>query len=299
MTEIIDLFAGIGGFHKAFANLGAKTVFASEKDKNARKTYEANFSKTDPELFKNGNFAGDITLIDPKTIPDFNILTGGFPCQPFSNAGKRGGFQDTRGTLFFNIANILKEKQPEAFFLENVRGLLSHDDGKTFKVIENAVHQLGYSFYYRVVKASDHGVPQNRPRLFMVGFREDIELAAKAKGVAFDFPEPVPLVLTLSKLMGGKVTTVAGAEKTIGFTLRVGGRGSGVFDRRNWDSYLVDGIARRITIDEAKKLQGFPASYMFPVSETQAFKQLGNSVAVPAIQATAKKLLAVLEAANS
>lgn len=277
--SIIDLFAGIGGFHQAAHNLGLKTVFVSEWDKHARQTYELNYKKLDPELFETNNFVGDITQINPATIPNFNILTGGFPCQPFSNAGKKGGFNDTRGTLFFNVAEILKEKQPEAFFLENVRGLLVHDDGKTFNVIKNAIHELGYSLHYKVIKASDFNVPQHRPRLFMVGFRNDVP-------DNFEFPTPVPLTNTISKVLGGKVTTVGGSDRSIGFTLRVGGRRSGVHDRRNWDSYIVDGVERSLTLEEGLKMQGFPTDFKFPVSDTQAFKQLGNSVAVPAIQAT-------------
>ena len=287
--KIIDLFAGIGGFHLAFQQLGAKTVFVSEWDKNARATYEANHSAKSENLFGTENFAGDITEIDATLIPDFDVLTGGFPCQPFSNAGKGAGFEDTRGTMFFHVANILKVKKPKAFFLENVRGLLTHDEGRTFETIKNAIHELGYSFHFKVVRASEFNVPQHRPRLFMVGFREDIDDST------FDFPTPVPLTLTISDVLGGKVTNVAGVEKKIGFTLRVGGRGSGVHDRRNWDSYIVDGVERVITIDEARQLQGFPADYVFPVSNTQAFKQLGNSVAVPAIKATAEQILQVLK----
>lgn len=286
---IIDLFAGIGGFHQAFGNLRVKTVFAAEWNPYARATYQENYELSNPLLFSNGNFAGDITEVKPKDIPDFDILTGGFPCQPFSNAGKRAGFEDTRGTLFFNIAEILKEKQPKAFFLENVRGLLTHDDGKTFKTIQNSIHQLGYSFHYKVVKASDFNVPQHRPRLFMVGFREDIDDSA------FVFPEALPLDFTISKVLGGKVTSPNGGDKIIGFTLRVGGRGSGVNDRRNWDSYIVDGVERRITLDEAKKLQGFSPNFKFSVSNAQAFKQLGNSVAIPAIQATASQIIKILK----
>jgi len=288
--KIIDLFAGIGGFHLAFEAVGAKTVFVSEWDKHARATYAANHAESINSFAKPAHFAGDITKIVAEDIPDFDILTGGFPCQPFSNAGKRGGFEDTRGTMFFHVANILKVKQPKAFFLENVRGLLTHDDGKTFETIKNALDELGYSLHFKIVKASEHNIPQHRPRLFMVGFRKDIDDSK------FEFPASLPLSLTISDVMGGKVTNVAGLERTVGFTLRVGGRHSGVHDRRNWDSYLVDGVEQRLTIDQAKQLQGFPADYAFPVSETQAFKQLGNSVAVPAIKATAEKLVAVLNA---
>lgn len=278
----IDLFAGIGGFHLAFHNLGAKCVFVSEWDKPARETYKKNFEKIEPELFApetiDQTFTGDITTVLPKSIPDFDIITGGFPCQPFSQAGLKKGFNETRGTLFFDIANIMKEKQPKAFFLENVRGLLTHDGGRTFATIQRVLtEELGYSFFYKVVKASDYGVPQHRPRLFMVGFKD--------KSIDFEFPKPVKLTMTMDDVFDGKV------NKTIGYTLRVGGRGSGLADRRNWDTYLVDGEVRRLSPKEGLRMQGFPDTFEFPVSETQAMKQLGNSVAVPAIQATANEII--------
>lgn len=278
----IDLFAGIGGFHLAFHNLGAKCVFVSEWDKSARETYKKNFEKIQPELFApetiDQTFTGDITAVLPKSIPDFDIITGGFPCQPFSQAGLKKGFSETRGTLFFDIANIIKEKQPSAFFLENVRGLLTHDGGRTFATIQRVLtEELGYSFFYKVVKASDYGVPQHRPRLFMVGFKD--------KSIDFEFPEPVKLTMTMDDVFDGKV------NKTVGYTLRVGGRGSGLADRRNWDTYLVDGEVRRLSPKEGLRMQGFPDNFEFPVSETQAMKQLGNSVAVPAIQATANEIM--------
>lgn len=278
----IDLFAGIGGFHLAFHNLGAKCVFVSEWDKPARETYKKNFEKIEPELFApetiDQTFTGDITTVLPKSIPDFDIITGGFPCQPFSQAGLKKGFNETRGTLFFDIANIMKEKQPKAFFLENVRGLLTHDGGRTFATIQRVLtEELGYSFFYKVVKASDYGVPQHRPRLFMVGFKD--------KSIDFEFPEPVKLMMTMDDVFDGKV------NKTVGYTLRVGGRGSGIGDRRNWDTYLVDGKVRRLSPKEGLRMQGFPDDFEFPVSETQAMKQLGNSVAVPAIQATANEIV--------
>lgn len=277
-TTFIDLFAGIGGFHIAFKNAGAKCVFVSEWDEAARKTYETNFKKSESELFENGCFAGDITKVDPKDIPDFDILTGGFPCQPFSQAGFKKGFEDTRGTLFFNIAQILKVKKPKAFFIENVRHLLKHDNGKTFERIKKVIEDdLGYSFYYKIVKASDFNLPQHRPRLFMVGFRN--------KKTPFSFPEPVKLKKTMSHIFGADV------NKEIGYTLRVGGRGSGIHDRRNWDAYLVEGKIKRLTPVEGKKMMGFPNNFKFPVSEAQAMKQLGNAVAVPAIQAVAEAMI--------
>ena len=178
----IDLFAGIGGFHLALHNAGAECVFASEWDDAARLTYETNFTKISPSLFKNDLFAGDITKVNKRKIPDFDILCAGFPCQPFSQAGFKRGFEDTRGTLFFEIAEIIKIKKPKAFFLENVRGLYSHDGGRTFETIKRALmDDLGYSFHHSIVKASDHGLPQHRPRLFMVGFQDP--------SVEFEFPK--------------------------------------------------------------------------------------------------------------
>jgi len=279
----IDLFAGIGGFHFAFHNVGAECVFASEWDEPARKTYKENFEKISPKMFSSGNFVGDITKIDKKAMPDFDILTGGFPCQPFSQAGFKKGFSDTRGTLFYDIAEIIRIKKPKAFFLENVRGLLAHDNGKTFETISKVLtEELGYSLHYNIVKASDHGLPQNRPRLFMVGFRD--------KKVAFEFPKKRPLEFTMSDVFGG-----AKMNREIGFTLRVGGKGSKITDRRNWDSYMVNGKVKRITSKEGKKMQGFPDNFFFPVTENQAMKQLGNSVAIYAIQDYAQKIIEALD----
>ncbi len=273
----IDLFAGIGGFHIALHNLGLDCVFASEWDNKARETYEYNNKILSPELFQKEKFVGDITKINPADIPDFDILCAGFPCQPFSQAGFKKGFEEVRGTLFFNIVDIIKSKQPKAFFLENIRHLLNHDDGKTFNLIKDIItNRLGYSFNYKIIKASDFGLPQHRARLLMVGFRD---------GEEFEFPDPVKLKLTMSDIWGGK------CEKKIGYTLRVGGRGSKITDRRNWDSYLVDGKIKRLSSNEGLKMQGFPDYFKFPVSETQAMKQLGNSVAIPVIEAVAKSII--------
>lgn len=274
----IDLFAGIGGFHLALHNLGTECVFASEWDEAARLTYETNISKISPKLFKNGNFAGDITAVDKKSIPDFDILCAGFPCQPFSQAGFKKGFADIRGTLFFDIAEIIRIKKPKAFFLENVRGLYSHDEGRTFETIKRTLTEdLGYSFHHAIVKASEHGLPQHRPRLFMVGFKDP--------QTEFVFPKKRKLKFTMSDVMKGEV------DREIGYTLRVGGKRSPIDDRRNWDGYIVDGEVRRLTPDEGKKMQGFPASFKFPVSDSEALKQLGNSVAVTAIQDYAEAIV--------
>lgn len=285
--KFIDLFAGIGGFHMAFHNVGAECVFVSEWDEAARKTYKANFEKVSPDIFiDEGNlFVGDITKINAHDIPDFDILTGGFPCQPFSQAGLKKGFNEARGTLFFDVARILKAKQPSAFFLENVRGLLSHNGGKTFDTIRRILtDDLGYSFYYKIVRASDFGVPQHRPRLYMVGFKD--------KSIDFHFPEPTGLKMTMSDVFEGN------AERRIGYTLRVGGRGSDINDRRNWDAYIVDGEVKRLTPKEGLRMQGFPDDFIFPVSNAQAMKQLGNSVAVPAVQAVAQEIIKELSNAS-
>ena len=161
----IDLFSGMGGFRIAFESAGNKCIFSSEIDKYARETYKNNFQDY-PE--------GDITKILSKDIPDFDILCAGFPCQPFSIAGKRLGFEDSRGTLFFEVARILKEKQPVAFLLENVRGITNHDGGNTIKVIMNTLDEIGYSCKDSVINALDYGIPQNRERWYCIGFRKDL-----------------------------------------------------------------------------------------------------------------------------
>lgn len=290
-VRFIDLFAGIGGFHLAFHSSATQKihptqcVFVSEWDESARQTYAFNFRRKSPELFKvdyeSGStplFAGDITKVPASSIPDFDVLCGGFPCQPFSQAGLKKGLGEARGTLFFDIARILKEKAPEAYFLENVRGLLKHQSGgkKTIEIIEKNLRELGYSFDVFLVKASDYGVPQHRPRLFMIGFKDE---KARVRFMA-NLPIPKRLKLNMSQIMGGKV------DREVGFTLRVGGRHSGVSDRRNWDTYIVDGKEVVINKEQGLAMQGFPKTFRFPesVSETQAMKQLGNSVAVPAIE---------------
>ncbi len=282
--KFIDLFAGIGGFHTALHRLGGECVFASEIDSYARKTYEHNFKSVSPDLFTSGNFNDDIRSISPNDIPDFDVLCAGFPCQPFSQAGHKRGFGDThkseRGNLFFNIVDIIAAKLPKAFFLENVRGIVNHDNGNTFKVIREIIEEeLGYSFYFEVIRASDYGLPQLRPRAFMIGFKKETGLKS------FYFPEKIPLKFNMSDVWNGK------CSREVGFTLRVGGRGSNINDRRNWDSYLVDGEVKRLMPEQGKKMQGFPDDFDFPVPKTQAMKQLGNSVAVDAIQACASAMV--------
>ncbi len=323
--KFIDLFAGIGGFHVALKETGrTKCVFASEWDPSARRTYQFNFNKGhDKILFDNDNqyFAGDITKVDPATgIPDFDILCGGFPCQPFSQAGHKKGFADTRGTLFFNVEEIIRIKQPRAFFLENVRGLITHGGpsentpgiGKTMETIlshlygDKASGGLGYfkpngtrGYFY--VKASDFGVPQHRPRVFIIGFRE------KEDADAFEVPEPKKLdEVMLGKILGGQVffDEKCTRPKMIGFTLRCGGKGSQINDRRNWEHYYV--VKKRgfkkpdvVKINEKHglRLNGFPKGFKFPANVAKAarMKQLGNSVAVTAVKAWAEAIMNALD----
>ena len=191
--------------------------------------------------------------------------------------------------MFFYVSDILKEKRPKAFFLENVRHLENHDNGRTFDTIKQIlIKDLKYKIFYKIIKASDYGLPQHRPRIFIVGFREEDEYEND-----FEFPEKRKLKFTMSDVWKGK------CSREIGFTLRVGGKGSGINDRRNWDSYLVDGEVRRLGVDEGKRMMGLPATYKFPVSNVQAMKQLGNSVAVDAVQAVAKQIIEYLETAKT
>jgi len=288
--KFIDLFAGIGGFHLAFHSLGAECVFASEIDVHARKTYEHNFKIISPELFSAGLFNADITTLQnvATEVPDFDILCAGFPCQPFSQAGFKKGFaekKDQRGNMFFTIAEIIAQKRPRAIFLENVRHLKNHDNGKTFDTIRHIIEEeLGYNFFWKIVKASEFGLPQYRPRLFMVGFRKEDHYQS-----GFSFPVAEKLDMSMSDVWEGE------CSRDIGYTLRVGGKGSALNDRRNWDGYLVNGQERRLTPKEGKRMMGFPEHFAFPVSDTQALKQLGNSVAVNAIRATAECIVTRLE----
>ncbi len=314
----IDLFAGIGGFRIAMQNLGGKCVFSSEIDRYAKKTYELNFGEVP---------FGDITKINEKDIPEHDVLCAGFPCQAFSIAGKRKGFEDeTRGTLFFDIARILKEKRPKAFFLENVKGLRSHDKGRTLKTILRTLREdLNYFVPEpKVMNAKDFGVPQNRERIFIIGFRKDQNITE------FEYPSPTNKNKTFADIKEEIKVSVKyylsntyqntlinhkqrHAEKGNGFgyaiinddecsnAIVVGGMGRErniVIDCRLTDFTPVTKIRgkvnkdywRRMTPREWARLQGFPDNYLIKVSDAQAYKQFGNSVAIPAIQATAKIL---------
>lgn len=305
---MIDLFSGIGGTRLGFQLTGkTKSVFSSEIDKFAVKTYKANFGE---EPY------GDITQIDEKEIPSHDILVGGFPCQAFSQAGKRLGFEDTRGTLFFDIARIIKEKRPKAFLLENVKNLKSHDKGNTFKVIEATLKDMDYEVYSVLFKAKDFGVPQNRERIYIIGFDK-----YQVKNFA-DFQFPTPLMTDTR--VGDILEDTVDDKYTISDKLwnghqrrksehREKGNGFG-YSLFNEDSpytntisarYYKDGSEilieqkgknpRKLTPREAARLQGFPENFIIPVSDTQAYKQFGNSVAVPVINAIAQQIIEILE----
>lgn len=282
--KFIDLFAGIGGFHLALSRLGMQCVFASEIDKFARKTYILNH-KIQLEMFND-----DIRNITAEQIPDHDILCAGFPCQPFSQAGHKRGFDDVhkseRGNLFYYIADILKTKRPKAFILENVRGLLNHNNGNTFNIIKNILEiELNYAISFKIIKASDFGSPQHRPRLFIVGFNNKTVNTSNN----FKFPEPIPLTKSMSDIFEGKCT------REIGLTLRVGGRGSPIDDRRNWDGYIVDGKEVRLHPLQGKRMMGYPDDFILPSSITQSMKQLGNSVCVDVVYHIAKTVKEYLE----
>ena len=278
----IDLFSGIGGFHLALYNLGGSCVYACEIDQWARKTYEVNFKPISADLFESNMFREDIRKEENQTvIPiDADILCAGFPCQAFSHAGHQKGFADRRGMLFFELIKVIKNKQPKVIFLENVRYLLKHDNGKTFKIITNTLeNEANYSIHYKVMKACDYGLPTYRPRIYIVGFRKDLGIQN------FVFPESIPLILSMSDIFGGK------CAKKIGYTLRVSGRGSGINDRHNWDAYIVDNKERQITFEEAKKMMGFPYWFTFPTSAPEALRLLGNSVAIDPVRMIAEKII--------
>jgi DNA (cytosine-5)-methyltransferase 1 len=302
MFRFIDLFAGIGGIRIPFDELGGRCVFTSEWDKFSCQTYKANFKEMP---------WGDITQIPAEDIPAHDLLLAGFPCQPFSQAGLKKGFQDTRGTLFFNIAEILNHHRPKAVLLENVKRLRSHDGGNTLKVIINTLEDLGYTVQTHVLNAKDFGVPQNRERIYIVGFLGKTNFsfpdAPKSKTRLGDILESnVDDKYTISdKLWAGHQRRLREhKEKGFGF-------GYCLFDAESEYTstisarYYKDGSEilvkqkgknpRKLTPREAANLQGFPSNFIIPVSDGQAYKQFGNSVAVPAIRAIARAIVPHLE----
>ena len=318
----IDLFAGIGGMRIAFQKLGGRCVFSSEWDKHSQQSYFENFGEMP---------FGDITKINETDVPNHEVLVAGFPCQAFSIAGFKGGFKDTRGTLFFDVARILQEKHPDAFFLENVKGLYGHDKGQTLDVILRTLRDdLGYYVPDpQIMNARDFGVPQNRERIFIIGFRN------KAAANRFSYPAPLGKHTTIADILENKEVSVKyylsnqylrtlvnhrarHEAKGHGFgyeiipndgvanAIVVGGMGRErnlVVDNRLTNFVPITHIKgtvnkkgiRKMTPREWARLQGFPDKYKIVVADSHAYKQFGNSVAVPAIQATARNLLRALE----
>lgn len=265
----IDLFSGIGGFHLGCSASGGKCLLASDINKIANQTYYENYN-IEP--------CGDICEIDSSDIPDFDLLCAGFPCQSFSQVGQRKGLYDERGQLIFEVFRILKDKQPKAFILENVKGLQSINGGETYQFILDELKNNGYNVKAKILEAKDYGTPQLRKRLFFVGVRKDIKLN-------FDFPKPMPLKYTFSQIMQG-VT-----EREYSFTIRIGGRRSGINNRYNWDCYMVNGKPRFITPEECLMLQGFDRNFKLCGSESQKYAQVGNSVPVTIVNAIVNELI--------
>lgn len=319
----IDLFAGIGGFRQAFQSVGGKCVFTSEWDKYAKKTYEANYGETP---------YGDIRKINKSDIPDHDVLCAGFPCQPFSLAGvskknslgRKHGFEDeTQGTLFFEIKEILRIKRPKAFILENVKNLLSHNKGETFEVIRHTLEEnLGYIINWKVVDGANW-VPQHRERIFIVGYdpkqirieKEEIVIPG-APGAGYSYPT-LPSIIH-KKLAGytlGPGTWDTLERHKANHTAKGNGFGYGIHHFPIADDtvtrtisarYHKDGAEiliaqkgdrpRRLSVEEAMQLQGYdPEHFVFPVSKTQAYKQIGNSVVVPAIRSAAKEIAKIVK----
>ena len=305
----IDLFAGIGGFRLAFQSVNGRCVFSSEWDKYSRRTYFENFGEVP---------YGDITKIMPEDIPYHDILCAGFPCQPFSIAGvskknslgKKHGFEDrTQGTLFFNIVQILKIKQPKIFLLENVKNLKSHDKGYTFRVITDTLEEIGYKYFHKIIDASAY-VPQHRERIFIVGFNKKYFNS----DISFQFPEPPQQKVRLGSIINKNadrkyilsdhlwkyLQDYAEKHRKKGNGFGYGLVNENSVTRTLSARYYKDGSEillnlknsnpRRLTPRECARLMGYDDSFSIPVSDTQAYKQFGNSVAVPVVKAIAEKI---------
>lgn len=299
----IDLFAGLGGFRLALESLGAKCVYSNEWDKAAQDTYKDNFGNA-PD--------GDITKVDEKLIPDHDILCAGFPCQPFSISGKQRGFEDSRGTLFFDVARIVKEKKPKIVFMENVKNFATHDNGRTLEVVKNTMSELGYSFFQKVLSADNYGVPQKRERIYMVCFRNDLNINE------FKYPKPVKLSkhvedyllndekqvekLYVSRpdmyinkkkddeysnksIRIGTVNKGGQGERiysTKGIAITLSANGGGVFAKTG--GYLINGKVRRLHPRECARIMGYPDTYKICKKVNEAYKQFGNSVVIDVLQ---------------
>lgn len=305
----IDLFAGLGGFRIALESLGANCVYSNEWDEPVQKVYADNFGDT-PE--------GDITKVDENAIPDHDILCAGFPCQAFSISGKQRGFEDSRGTLFFDVARIVKAKKPKIVFMENVKNFATHDEGRTLAVVKSTMEELGYTFYQKVLNAVDYGVPQKRERIYMVCFRNDLNIST------FKYPEPFELMRHVEDFLLedesmvkdlyvdrpdtyfketedneysnkpirlGIVNKGRQGERiysTKGIAITLSAYGGGVFAKTG--GYLVNGKTRRLHPRECARIMGYPDSYTLCKSANQAYKQFGNSVVIDVLQLIAVQI---------
>lgn len=305
MVTFIDLFAGTGGIRIPFDDLGYKCVFTSEWDKYAQKTYATNFHDIP---------SGDITTIQAQDVPSFNILLAGFPCQPFSNAGLKKGFADTRGNMFFEIAKIIEHHKPEVLFLENVKGFRNHDKGRTFQIIKDILVQMDYEVFDQVLNAKDFGVPQNRERIYIICFNKQ-----KLQTINFKYPSKSGIKTKVGDILEPSVDE----KYTLSDRLWAGHQRRKIEHRRKGNGfgyslfnvnseytstisarYYKDGSEilieqegknpRKITPREAARLQGYPENFKIEVSDTQAYKQFGNAVAVPVIRAVAQEIAKVL-----
>ncbi len=299
----IDLFAGLGGFRLALESLGAKCVYSNEWDIPAQKVYAENFGDI-PE--------GDITKVDEKSIPNHDILCAGFPCQAFSISGKQRGFEDSRGTLFFDVARIVKEKRPRIVFMENVKNFATHDNGHTLEVVKATMEELGYNFFQKVLNSVDYGVPQKRERIYMICFRKDLDVKK------FSYPKPFPLKthvedfllkdenLVKNLYINRPDTVFNGIEdnrysdksirlgivnkggqgeriySTKGIAITLSAYGGGVFSKTG--GYLINGKTRKLHPRECARIMGYPDTYKISKSSSQAYKQFGNSVVVDVLQ---------------
>ncbi len=314
--KFIDLFAGIGGFHYALKSFGAECVFASEIDEKASETYQINH-KIKP--------FGDITKIDEEDIPKHDILCGGFPCQAFSISGKQKGFEDTRGTLFFDIARIVNYHRPKILFLENVKNFAKHDNGKTLKTVLETLRKMNYTVYYKVLNTSNFGLPQNRERIYIIGFNN-----SNYQNINFNFPSK-NIVSSLSKILeteptDGKVITRNDIEiyKTytpsknifdnidlpnkpiqigkvnkggqgeriyhpLGHSITLSAHGGGVGSKTGL--YQIDGKIRKLSPRECARLQGYPENFILHTSVAEAQKQFGNSVSINVLQYLIKEII--------
>jgi DNA (cytosine-5)-methyltransferase 1 len=297
--KVISLFAGIGGLDTGFIENGYEVVWANDIDKYAAQTYQANYSS--PIIL------GDLNEINLDEIPSTDIVIGGFPCQPFSSMGELKGFEDTRGTLFFRIVELIQNQierghKPKALVLENVRNLKHHDKGKTFKVIKKTLMDLGYKVYDQVLNSSDYGVPQTRNRTFIVCFSNS--------ETEFSYPEKTELTLTLQDLLEHDVDKKYFLSDRILPTILSNGTGGykakseidlkiarplcatmAKMHRACQDNYVTqNGRVRRLTPRECARLQGFSDDFIIPVSDTQAYKQFGNAVTANVSRAVALKV---------